>query len=223
MGGLYGCIKKKKSILALLIGSALLTLALLFAGCKQTGSGGESQGGNGGGTPTPPTPPVTKKHTLTFGVEGGKDGTLKAKADGTPETEASPISIEEGKEVTFTATPNAGYSVKGWTLDGNAVNGTNTTYTYTVLAKPATITVSFELAPVKGAAVLILSPDKRTIKVEARTADSSAIKVEGCTETTLANGVKTELHANGATVTIIGKITFLDCRSNKLTELNVQG
>ena len=121
---------------AALITAAVLTLALLFTGCKQ--STGSSGGGNsGGGTPTP-------KHAVTFSVDSTTpNGTLKAKADGVPETEASPITVEEGKTVTFTAKADDGYRVKGWTLDGNTVNGTNNSYSFTV-TKPATVKVSFE-------------------------------------------------------------------------------
>ena len=123
---------------AALITAAVLTLALLFTGCKQ--STGSSGGGNsGGGTPTP-----KPKHAVTFSVDSTTlNGTLKAKADGVPETEASPITVEEGKTVTFTAKADDGYRVKGWTLDGNTVNGTNNSYSFTV-TKPATVKVSFE-------------------------------------------------------------------------------
>ena len=76
---------------------------------------------------------------------------------------------------------------------------------------------------VEGGASLILSPDNLTIKVRARTEDGSAITVEGCTETTLANDTETELHAKGTSVVLKGKITELNCSDNKLTELNVQG
>ena len=76
---------------------------------------------------------------------------------------------------------------------------------------------------VEGGASLILSPDKLTIKVKAITADGSAIAVEGCTETTLANDTETTLTATGTTVILKGKITELNCYGNKLTELNVQG
>ena len=84
-------------------------------------------------------------HKVTFSVEGG-NGTLKAKSDGIPETETSPINVEHGKTVTFTAKASDGYRLKGWTLDGNAVNGTAETYTLTV-TQPATISVSFEAIP----------------------------------------------------------------------------
>ena len=131
--------KKKRG--AALITATVLTLALLFTGCKQ--STGSSGGGNsGGGTPTP-----KPKHAITFSVDSTTpNGTLKAKADGVPETEASPITVEEGKTVTFTAKAHGGYRVKGWTLDGNAVNGTNSSYSFPV-TKAAEVKVSFENTP----------------------------------------------------------------------------
>ena len=270
------------------------TLAVCFTACNQTGGGG--------GKPTPTPKP---KHAITFGVEGG-NGTLKAKVDGGEI--ASGKEVEEGKTVTFTATANKGYQVKGWTLDGSAVNGTNTEYKLKV-SKPATVkvsfeaipptkytvtltqtehgtvtaspeipadnlmpkdteitftaeanegykigkwtvtpaeslqaggtdgsptakvkitadtsvSVSFELSPVEGGAVLILSPDHLTIKVKAITEDGSAITVEGCEETTLKSNEETTLHAKGTTVILKGKITNLSCGNNQLTALNVQG
>ena len=82
---------------------------------------------------------------------------------------------------------------------------------------------------IEGGASLILSPDKLTIKVRAITADGTTVKVEGCTETTLASGgTYTELHARGTTVTLKGNIIELNFgdssynSSNKLTALNVQ-
>ena len=77
-------------------------------------------------------------------------------------------------------------------------------------------------------ASLILSPNKLTFKVNAKTEDGSDITVEGCTETRLASDTKTTLHARGTTVILKGKITELDVSGtyeNKqtLTALNVQG
>jgi len=161
------------------------------------------------------------KHAITFSVDGA-NGTLKAKADGIDETDMSPINVEKGKEVTFTATANDGYRVKGWTLDGNAVNGTNTEYKFTV-AKPATVKVSFEVGPIEGGAMLTLNPDMLNINIKVVTADGSAIQVEGCTETTLESDMETELQAKGTNVILKGKIIELYCKEDKLTELNVQG
>ena len=163
----------------------------------------------------PPT-----KHAVSFTVVDGKGGTLTAKVDGGDI--ASGKEVEEGKTVTFTATANDGYRVKGWTLNGNAVNGTAETYTHTV-TQATTVSVSFELSPVEGGAVLMLDPDKLNIEVTAKTADGSAITVEGCKETTLASGTTTTLTATGTRVVLKGKITELSCSDNKLTALNVQG
>ena len=76
---------------------------------------------------------------------------------------------------------------------------------------------------VEGGAPLILSPDNLNIRVEAKTADGSAITVEGCEETTLKSDDYTELHATGTKVILKGNITELSCGSNKLAALNVQG
>ena len=76
---------------------------------------------------------------------------------------------------------------------------------------------------VEGGASLILNPTKLNISITAKTADGSAIVVEGCTETTLANVTEAELHAKGTTVILKGNITELICSRNQLTGLNVQG
>ena len=111
------------------------TLAICFTACNQTSGGG--------GKPTP-TPTPKPKHAITFSVDSTTpNGTLKAKADGVPETEASPITVEEGKTVTFTAVPADGYEVKEWQIFGTAVPGnTSTTYEHTV-TQAADIRVSF--------------------------------------------------------------------------------
>ena len=85
----------------------------------------------------PPT-----KYTVNFAVDGGY-GTLKAIVDGEAATAVSPISVEKGKTVTFTATADSGYRVKGWTLDGATVNGINNSYTLSI-TKAINVRVSFE-------------------------------------------------------------------------------
>jgi len=83
--------------------------------------------------PENPAVPVPK-HTVSFSVEGA-GGTLKARADGIAETGVSPITVEQGKTVTFTAEPAAGYVVKEWKVDGTVVTGnTSNSYTHTVTA-----------------------------------------------------------------------------------------
>ena len=176
--------------------------------------------------PENPAVPVPK-YTVSFSVEGA-GGTLKARADGIAETGVSPITVEQGKTVTFTAEPAAGYVVKEWKVDGAVVtDNTSNSYTHTVTAA-VDVKVSFDAPFVEGGASLILSPDKLDIKVKVRTADGTPVTVEGCEETTLASG-GTVLHAKGTTVILKGKITELYCGDyingirNKLTALNVQG
>ena len=211
---------------AALITAAFLTLALLFTGCPQAAK---------------PKP----KHPVTFSVDG-TGGTLKATAGGSAINSGN--EVEEGKTVTFTAKADAGYRLKGWTLDGNAVNGTAETYTLTV-TKACKVTVSFE--PKK--ALLTLAAGKNTVKVKAKTADGSAIKVEGCNVNELANEAETtltvtnperklaligniiELNCSGEAavggnrplialdVSGLTALQKLDCAKNQLTALNVQG
>ena len=154
-----------------------------------------------------------KKYTVTFSVDG-TGGTLKATADGVAETETSPIAVEHGKTVTLTAAPTAGYKVKEWKLDGNAVNGTNMSYPHTI-TQAINVTVSFE--PKK--AFLTLEAGKHTVKVKAKTADGSAIKVEGCTVTELANDTETTLTVTNPErkLALIGDIIELDCSGEETT------
>ena len=167
-----------------------------------------------------------KKHKVTFSVDSTTpNGTLTAKAEGeAAETDKSPITVEQGKVITFTAKADTGYRVKGWMLDGNPIAeaGTKTEYKHKVTA-PATVQVSFEvLSTVEGGALLFLSGDNLTIGVTATTADGSAIVVEGCTETTLESERYTELHAKGTGVILKGNITGLSCRKS-LIALDVHG
>ena len=190
------------------------TLAMFFIACKQTGNGG-----GGGGKPTP-----KPKYSIAFSVGNG-NGTLKAKVEGeATETSTSSINVEEGKTITFTATANDGYRVGTWVISPSEAlqsggNKRETTATVKITAD-TTVSVSFEEMP-KGC-ILTLNPNKLTIKVEAKTADGSAIEVEGCTETTLASDTETELHATGTTVALRGKITEFSCSDNELTALGVR-
>ena len=158
-----------------------------------------------------------KNYTVTFSVDGA-GGTLKATVDG---SEINPgNTVKHGKTVTFTAVPTAGYKVKEWKLNGNAVNGTNPSYTHTI-TQAVNVTVSFE----PGEAVLTLEAGKNTVKVRAKTADGKPIVVKGCNVETLANDTETTLTAKeaGTQITLQGTITELNCGLTQLTALNVSG
>ena len=55
------------------------------------------------------------EYMVTFSVEG-EHGTLTAQSDGIAATADSPITVEHGKMVTFTAEPAANYKVNKWTV-----------------------------------------------------------------------------------------------------------
>ena len=130
--------KHKKRGAALITAAVLALIALFGMTACPNAAGGSGSGSGGGGTPPTPTPPP--KHAVNFSVDGG-NGTLKATVGGTEINSGD--TVEQGKTVVFTATPDSGFHVKGWTLDGNAVNGTNSSYSFTV-TKAAEVKVSFE-------------------------------------------------------------------------------
>ena len=132
--------------------AAALMLAASVIGCKHNVSN------------TPET------FTVTFSVESG-NGTLKAKADGITETETSPITVEQGKTVTFTAEPNGGYEVDKWTITGGAFEtGTGTGGSTTAKVKitaTVNITVSFKaLPPVQKYTVTLMQSEHGSVTAE---------------------------------------------------------
>ena len=92
-------------------------------------------------------PPTTYK--ITFSVDD-TGGTLKAKAEGIAETETSPITIEQGKTVTFTARANSDYVVDKWTISGSSFeSGSGTDGSTTAKVKvTADTTVNVTFKPV---------------------------------------------------------------------------
>ena len=143
--------------------AALITVAFLilfFTGCPNAN----------GSKPTP-----SSKYVVTFSVDGS-NGNLTAAVDG--KTITSGTEVEKGKKVTFTATPNTGYKIKGWTLDGKAVNGTANSYQLKI-EKAVTVTVSFEAIP----------PTKYTVTLNqtehGKVTASPEIPVDGVVENTV--------------------------------------
>ena len=90
-------------------------------------------------------------YEVIFSVTGG-NGAIAATVD--DEAIATGDQVEHGKNVLFTATPNANYLVKVWTLNGAAVTGATTNaFTLENLTATATVTVEFEaedIPPVTG-------------------------------------------------------------------------
>lgn len=82
---------------------------------------------------------------VTFDVVGAH-GTLSATVDAAPIT--SPASVQEGKDVIFTAAPAVGYQVKEWKLNSVLVAGnTSNTYTLSNIDADADVSVEFEAIP----------------------------------------------------------------------------
>jgi hypothetical protein len=77
---------------------------------------------------------------VTF--SSGTNGAIRATVDGIPIAYGAPV--QHGKSVAFTAIPNDGYRVSGWTVNGIAIDGnTADTYTLTSVSAATTVAVSF--------------------------------------------------------------------------------
>jgi hypothetical protein len=86
---------------------------------------------------------------ITFFVSNGS-GTLTATVDGSPVV--SPAEVQDGKDVMFTATPDAGYRVKEWRIetqnDVYVPSHNSDSFTYFSVSLDTTVTVEFEPIPV---------------------------------------------------------------------------
>jgi len=108
---------------------------------------------------------TVKPETFAVTFSAGEHGTLKAKADGVTETDKSPISVEKGKTVTFTAKPASGYEVDKWTVNGTAITNDTTTYSHKVTAK-IEVKVSFKAKPPAAVAVTGVTLNKSELPLE---------------------------------------------------------
>jgi len=117
-------------------------------------------------TQTPVTPDT---YTVTFSA--GSNGAVAATVDGA--TIVSGAAVEEGKSVIFTATPDEGYRVSGWTKDGESVNETNTTYTLANITAVATVSVSFEAVPAPTTFTVTFNANGGTVNPASGKADEN--------------------------------------------------
>ncbi len=83
-----------------------------------------------------------KTYTVSFNVVGNTGGKLTATVDGGAETKISPITVEEGKTVTFTATAETGYEVTEWT--GVVAGKDNKNSAKLTVSADKTVTVKFK-------------------------------------------------------------------------------
>lgn len=81
-------------------------------------------------------------YTVTFSSSDNKSGTVSA-TNGTTSLN-SPATVTEGDEVTFTAKPNDGYALSGWTVNGISASSTANPYKITV-SNNTTVTANFKV------------------------------------------------------------------------------
>lgn len=83
---------------------------------------------------------VPSENTVTVTPEAGANGSI------------SPSSVQvvnSGDSITFTATPNAGYQVNEWLVDGTIAQNGDTTFQLNNITTNHTVTVSFSPLPAK--------------------------------------------------------------------------
>lgn len=83
-----------------------------------------------------------KKYTVTFRSSDETYGTISA-TNGTAPLN-SPATVTEGDEVTFTAKPNDGYALSGWTVNGISASSTANPYKITV-SNNTTVVANFKV------------------------------------------------------------------------------
>ncbi|WP_052185539.1 right-handed parallel beta-helix repeat-containing protein [Treponema sp. OMZ 838] len=88
-----------------------------------------------------------KKYDVSYSVDNGVGGTLKATpAGGTESTTSSSatVSVEHGGSVTFKAQPNLAWEIEGWTLDSTAISGADSTYSLSNIKSDKAVKVKFK-------------------------------------------------------------------------------
>lgn len=85
---------------------------------------------------------TAETYTVNFSSSDDKFGTVSAKHNGADFT--SGTTVTEGDEVTFTAKPNNGYALSGWTVNDVSASSTANSYTITV-NKDTTVVANFKV------------------------------------------------------------------------------
>ena len=90
-----------------------------------------------------------KVYTVKFKVVDGKGGSLQGSYGGLTKIATGGnteefTNVSNGHTVSFTATPDFGWKVEGWTLNNESVSGTNVNYTSPGIAENTIVTVEFE-------------------------------------------------------------------------------
>ena len=192
--------KTSKSIKRILMGAALFMLFTgLFTGCPQK---------------------IKDKKISVDGISLDKNKLELGIGESSKLSAAISPANASNKKITWTS-DNSGIAEvdQNGNVTGKAEGNAVITVTTEDGNKTATCTVKVE----KGA-ILILSPDKKDIRIKAVTS-SGNITVIGCTQTELTGNSITEttLNATSDRVILKGDITNLSCCNNKLTNLYVQG
>lgn len=151
----------------------------------------------------------------------GANGTLACEADGTPITSGDDVII--GSELVFTATPETGYRVKEWVLNGDVVEGaTGASFTIEALGAPVELTVEFELIPPMYTVTF-------TVTEGANPIEGATVNFDGTDYTTNASGIATiadvEVGTYSYTVSmtdyddVTGSVTVTDADVNEPVSL----
>lgn len=82
-------------------------------------------------------------YTVEFSSSNDSFGTVSAMNGKSPLT-SSPATVTEGDEVTFTAKPNKGYALSGWTVNGVSASSTTNPYEITVNSN-TTVVANFKV------------------------------------------------------------------------------
>ena len=141
------------------------------------------------------------KYTVTYGVNDEAMGSVKATYADSTSIGESPASVEEGKEVTFTATANEGYKFDGWYSDADCKNpidgASNVTYTVnnisqavSAYAKFSAVSYNITTETVANYSVEVKESAKYNSPVSVTvTATDNAYEVNGITVTDKDNNV----------------------------------